>query len=364
MINGLGLGNSTRCYAIMQYLLERGYELHVLTSGNGTAFFRDKPDLASLTPMDSFFYSGTHGRISGWRMLGSIEKLYRIARQKKLQLENLLQRIKPDLVVTDSEYILAPIHRRGIPVIAVNNADMVVEEYLNGAKPPRAVRSHFWVVEYPDYIFHRTQCRLVISPTPMPLKPRHARIRRTGLIIRKALRDVLPADRSDGFPAPRTIRSAIFMLSGSIFASDIQLGNGALPFRVDVIGRSGPSGGNLNFHGKLMDNIAMLQKADVLVINGGFSAVSEALALNKPTFVIPVPGHAEQFVNARVVAKMGHGYPASAASVIPMLVRCFESNRWEGLAPHRPITGIDGAREAADIIDDFLRNDRSAGAVR
>jgi len=43
LINGLGLGNSTRCEAVMEHLAEAGFRIHVLTSGNGLAFFRDKP---------------------------------------------------------------------------------------------------------------------------------------------------------------------------------------------------------------------------------------------------------------------------------------------------------------------------------
>jgi len=66
MINGLGLGNSTRCYAVMQHLVERGFRVHVLTSGNGLTFFRDKPIVESLTAMEAFFYSTKEGRISGW----------------------------------------------------------------------------------------------------------------------------------------------------------------------------------------------------------------------------------------------------------------------------------------------------------
>ena len=61
---------------------------------------------------------------------------------------------------------------------------------------------------------------------------------------------------------------------------------------------------------------------------------------------------------------MGHGYLASAESAIPMLMRCYEANRWEGLTPHQPVTDLDGARESADIIDDFLRHGREAGKVR
>jgi hypothetical protein len=51
LVNGLGLGNSTRCHAVMQELAEGGCRLHVLTSGNGFNYFNDKPYLQSLTAM-------------------------------------------------------------------------------------------------------------------------------------------------------------------------------------------------------------------------------------------------------------------------------------------------------------------------
>ena len=354
IINGLGLGNSTRCYAVIEHLLEHGFEIHVLTSGNGLIFFGNKEGIASLTPMEAFFYTGIHGRISGWRILASLGSLYARARRKRAQLENLLHEIQADVVVTDSEYALAPVRRRRIPIIALNNADVVVGEYLGGQDRPRSIRSHFWAVEFSDYLFHRRVADLVISPAAAPLKPRHARIRRVGLIIRRALRDALRRTEADPFPPPRQIRSVVFMLSGSIFASEIPFGDGAIPFHIDVVGRSGPSRANVTYHGKLMNNVPLLMKADALVINAGFSAVSEAIALNKPTFVIPVPGHAEQFINARVLRDLGYGYIVTQETVMPMLLKLYERNEWEGLKPRGAITGIDGAREAAAIIEDFV----------
>ena len=105
-----------------------------------------------------------------------------------------------------------------------------------------------------------------------------------------------------------------------------------------------------------MDNIAYLQKADAMVINGGFSAVSEAMALGKITFVIPVPGHAEQHINARILADMGYGYVVKENEVVAKLKELCRGNHWEGLKPRQPILGVQGAREAADIISEVVRN--------
>ena len=44
-----------------------------------------------------------------------------------------------------------------------------------------------------------------------------------------------------------------------------------------------------------------------MIVNGGFSAISEAFCMRKPMVVIPVPKHAEQWVNARTVEKLGIG---------------------------------------------------------
>jgi len=35
LVNGLGLGNSTRCHAVIERLLERGALVTIATSGNG-----------------------------------------------------------------------------------------------------------------------------------------------------------------------------------------------------------------------------------------------------------------------------------------------------------------------------------------
>jgi UDP:flavonoid glycosyltransferase YjiC (YdhE family) len=354
LINGLGMGNSTRCHAVIEHLAARGWRVHVLTSGNGLIYFADKQEVASLTPMEPLFYSGKDGRISGWRTLGSLRRLYSLARVKRAQLEAALLRVRPDLAVTDSEYALAPLRRRGIPIVGLNNSEVVVCEYLRHPDRPRAIRSHFWAVEFMDYLFHKTVCDLVISPSARPLPPRSRKFRRVGLIVRREVLDLVARTGRPEFPPPGQIRSVVFMLSGSIFATPVAFLDEPLPFHVDVVGRTGDSRGSVTYHGRLMHNVPLLMKADALVTNGGFSAVSEAMAMNKPAFVVPVPGHAEQFVNARVLEDLGFGYVASASGVMDRLLDLYRRGRWDGLKPRAPLTGFDGAREAADILCEFL----------
>jgi len=361
IINGLGMGNSTRCHAIMEHLMERGIRIHVLTSGNGLMYFSGVKGIASLTPMESFFYSGKNGGVSGWRTFASIHALYGKSTDKRRQLEELLQRLHVDIAVTDSEYITSPLRRRKIPIIGLNNADVVVSEYLKCTNPPRNIRSHFWFVEYTDYLFHRFFCDLVISPSASPGVARHSRIRRVGLIVRRSVLDALPVTPPEPV-LPAAMKSMLFLLSGSIFASKVNFGDGAFPFNVDVIGRDGVNVGRVTYRGRMMDNIAFLKKAEAIVVNGGFSAVSEAMALGKPTFVIPVPGHAEQYVNAHVLANMGYGYVVREDEVVDKIRELCRMNRWEGMKPRSRTMGVDGARQAAEIIVEAIQKRCSPSA--
>lgn len=349
IINGLGMGNSTRCHAVIEQLAERGLKVHVLTSGNGLTFFEGRREVASLTPTQPLFYSGSEGRISGWKTMGTLDTLLRLNRAKEQEVENFLQRQPVDAVVTDSEYSAAPAHRRGIPVLGLNNSDVVVTEYLRRRDKPAAIRGQFWCCEFMDYLFHRQRCDLVVSPSPLQGRLRHARIRRVGLIVRRAVRELAATAQRD-FPPPRELQRVVFMLSGSSFASEISFGQGDFPFRIDVVGRVGENVGNVTFHGRVMDNARFLEDADALVINGGFSAVSEALALNKPTFVIPLQNHAEQYVNAHLLRDLGRGYIVRAEEVVDKLLQLHAVNRWDDLKPSTPLLGIDGARESAEII--------------
>jgi len=342
----------------MEHLADAGFVIHVLTSGNGVAYFKDKPGIASITPMESFFYSGTNGRISGWSTFKSISVLLRLAKAKKTQLDALLEQIWPDIAIVDSEYVLSPLRRRGIPIIALNTSEMIVTEYLKRRHEASGVTSHFWFVEFSDYLFHRHFCDLVLSPFPLRTPTRNPKFRRIGLIARRSVLQAASRKSAAEFPSPRQLRTVVFMLSGSVHASNISFEGVASPFKIEVVGRQGESRENVIFHGRKMDNTELLAQADALVINGGYSAISEAFVLRKPVFVIPVPGHAEQFVNASLVRDLGLGFIATEANVLSQLLRMYEQDRWLELKPGPKQFEIDGAREACEAIMSYPRQVR------
>ncbi len=349
IINGLGLGNSTRCHAVIERLAATGCRVHVLTSGNGLAYFEGKSCVESLHSMESFYYSSSNGGISGWATLKSVGALARIARAKRNRLTQLLGALHPDIAVIDSEYAISPLRRRRIPIVAINNSEVVVTEFLKRRRQANGTRSHFWFVEFSDYLFHRRFCDLVLSPFPLRTPTRHPKFRRIGLIVRSVVRELAESAPADNL-APEQLRTVVFMLSGSVHATQVNFDGRQFPFAVEVVGRSGTSRGNVTFHGRQMNNTALLARADALVINGGYSALSEAFAFRKPTFVLPVPGHAEQFVNASLAADLGLGFRVTENDVLDRLLEMHRRNCWIGRKPMPAAFETNGDLEAAEAI--------------
>lgn len=308
LINGLGLGNSTRCHAIIQHLLCLGATVRVVTSGNGAWYFRDVDHIGNVEELEPFFYKKKGSSVDTFGTIVSTPTFIAIARRNAKVLKRILDNFEPNAVVTDSVYAFADIKRMGIPLIAINNADVIVQQYFRIPNVPRSIRAQFYAVECMDYLFHRIVPDRVLSPSfdiklPVPCN----KYRRLGGVIRQEYVRTQPSTGN--------VKRVVIMLSGSTFATKIQLTGQHFPFQVDVIGRDAPPGfvpnGTLNYHGKMLNNHEILHKADLLLVNGGFSAVSEALCMEIPVVVVPVPGHAEQWVNAWTVSSLGVGVAAT-----------------------------------------------------
>ena len=349
------MGNCTRCDSIIENLLKSNIKIHILTCGNGLKYFENNNKIASLTSMESFHYGSKEGKLSIAQTLLSIPQYFKLYRRKARQLTQLLQQIKPDIAITDSEYAVLPLKKYKIPVVGINNSDVVVSEYLRRCDLPKSIRFQFWFVEFMDFIYHRFLCDHVISPSITPTPTCHPKFKRVGLIVRQQVLDIIDQKTNNEHKNNEPLK-LIVMLSGSEFASKINFDAYDLPYQVEVIGRTGSNQKNVIFHGRLWNNIKELSKADLLVINGGFSAVSEAFILEKYTLVIPVPGHAEQHINAVLLQEAGLGEMATEENVKIKLRELHEAWGKKNIVKTKSATNTQGAKEAADIILSIMQN--------
>jgi UDP:flavonoid glycosyltransferase YjiC (YdhE family) len=345
IVNGLGLGNSTRCHAVMERLHQQGAKVHVVTSGNGIWYFGRMGSIDSVTEISSLYYSKKNGKISIANTLASVADFARILQRNAKAISSVLDKVEPNIVISDSEYSFWPSRRRNIPHVALNNSDVVVSAYRTFDRIPSSIRAQYQFVEFNDYLFNKTIPAFSISPTLDRKIPEISpRFRRVGPIVRKAY---VPS--SCGTPS-----RIVITLSGSAFGSQVILNQPKYAMKIDVIGRDAPDGwhgqNGVTYHGKITDTLPLLEKADLAVVNGGFSAVSEAFYMRKPLVVVPVPRHAEQWVNAQTIERLGVGIAVSEDDIENGMLRAFDRLD-EFHAAYDAIGKIpDGASQTADLI--------------
>ena len=310
IVNGLGMGNATRCESIIERLIDKKIDIEILTSGNGLQYFKDRGYVSKLYELSALYYGSKNGQLSIWRTLFEIPQFILIFFNNVRFLRNLLRATDYSGVVIDSDYTigwLRPWVR--VPVFALNNADVVLEECRKLTEIPREVRMQY-LIEKSDAWYHRAIPDMVFSPTIESRKSANTRtLKHFPPFVRQGLNVRTTKDE---------LRTILIMLSGSQFSTGIEFlqtlaRRGAL--QIQVVGREGESNDWITFHGKVYQNRDMINQADLMVINGGFSAVSEAVVLRKPAVVIPVPHHAEQFINALTVERAGLGLMAKRENI-------------------------------------------------
>ena len=193
---------------------------------------------------------------------------------------------------------------------------------------------------------------LVIGPTlDMSIPHLHPNFHRVGPIVRQ---DYAASKRNQNIEADR----AVIRLCGSTFGSKIVFKKTAYPFAIDVIGRDAPEGvavpEKVTFHGCIKDTRSLLSDAKLMIVNGGFSAVSEAFCLLKPMIVVLVPNHAEQWINGRTIVSLKVGCMAGEQDLEEAMFAALKSSetyysRYDELGKIP-----DGADQAAEILVDTM----------
>jgi uncharacterized protein (TIGR00661 family) len=345
-VNGLGLGNSTRCHSVIQHLAEAGVRVEVLTSANGLSYFAGRSEVAAIHEAAAWEYvKSSTGQLSALQTVLSVRRLTGAYRASEHRLDQLVRERRIDLVVLDSNYVFRPMKRRGIPIVALNNADVVVKRFFAERKRPREIVLQFLLVEYMDYLFHRLVPDLVVSPRLHGARDvPSSRFVPVGPIVRSHFLNARP---------PRRLERICVMLSGSTFGTHVDPHEWNLPYPIDVVGRDGASSDRVRFHGKVRETFPLLNAAQIWVVNGGFSAVSEAYMMRRVTVVVPVERHAEQYLNGRALEAAGIGVVAP-----PHRIREGVQEAVTNYGRYREATEAiireDGALEAAKIIRDRL----------
>lgn len=346
LVNGLGLGNSTRCYAIIESLIKNECEVSVITSGNGEWFFKDKKEIKNLYTIDAVNYGSKDNKINIFETLKNVPKIFKTIKKNSEKIYKIIYDYQPNVIVTDSVYLSLKIKKFKIPIIAINNADIVLEKFNIFENKPKSIYPQLYCIEKLDYLYHRVIPSVVISPDLIfeKSKSKIKKINRISPIIRAGINK---NSRS------KILKGGI-MLSGSNFGIKVNLKNNYEELDLEIIGREEPKNWlpkkNINFHGRIKNNINLLNEIDFCVVNGGYSAISELFWAKIPMIVVPVPNHAEQWINAKQIESSGCGLISDEnnyENAIPELIKNFThiKENFEKYSTH-----INGADEAVKII--------------
>ena len=194
IVNGLGLGNATRCHAVIGHLVQRGYTVDVLTSGNGKDYFSSVEEIDQLISFESLRYGERNGRVSVMATLLLVPQLVRTLLRNARLTRRLIRSGGYRGVVIDSDYTMLAARDRDIPVFAINNADVVVHE-CRRRKLPRSVYLQY-LIEWADAWFHRVAPDRVLSPVAANMWPDTEDIRHIPPLVRPFLAARPPARKA------------------------------------------------------------------------------------------------------------------------------------------------------------------------
>ena len=347
LVNGLGLGNSTRCDAIIRQLNERGWTIDVVTAGNGLWYFKDRSYIRRVHGMEELQYAASNGKLSVFGTLRSLGDLFAIARRNGALISRIIDDSDPAVVITDSVYTLKAGGKVRPPRVALNNSDVVHFGYRHFGSPPRSTAAQFHFVEQLDYLYHKLAPDMSISPSIDPSIPACCyNYHRVSPIVRPGYEERSPEPRND---------RVVIMLSGSKFGSPVVLRADSYPFEVDITGRETSKNwtpiDHIRYHGRVKNTLPLLQGASLAVINGGFSAVSEVFCMGIPAVIIPVENHAEQWLNAKTMVSLGLGLMSSEDNLERTMLEAWDRIDEFNTAYKRLGPSPSGAQQAATLIE-------------
>ena len=161
-----------------------------------------------------------------------------------------------------------------------------------------------FLIEWIDFIYNKVTPDLVISPFFEEYK-NTKKIKNTTLIVREEFLN--PADQTesrskekppkDAFNLPKKHHVLIVTSAAASVNPKISLKQDEI-YDISIVGNHNLTSKNIKQHNKTFNTSYLIKQSTVVVINGGLSSISEALAMKTPMVVVPIKGHLEQKINA------------------------------------------------------------------
>jgi len=378
---GSGLGHAARMSIVAERLIEKGFEVCFSTFYDAVEYLRGRGFTCHYIPPLDVAWMG--GGFSLRRTFGQTPTLLSsFTRQVRAEV-NILERLEPNLVLSDSRLsAVMAAYLAGIPSITIVNQIRVM-------LPPRYRR---WLLrriegvtaEVLGLLWSLSEAILLPDlPPPYTISEENIRGARTvkskvryiGFLTQRHQMEAEDLHRVSDMLQLDGRRPVVFaQISGPKETRDALIGAllkaaEALTDRFTFIVSKGIPGGEeapkrikggwLFEWCPVKDELFTL--ADCLVVRGGHSTLSQALASGRPIVSIPIPNHSEQIGNSKKIAELGVGLyldPSSAnpkriASAI-MEVCGVEAFKRRAVEVRDVTLRLDGLKAVVDAVEALL----------
>lgn len=297
-----GLGHATRCVPLIQQLIKQQNKVFVCVNDTARKIIESECPEATIIPFEGYHISySRHPRWMMAKLLFQLPKIGWKAWREYHQLKQLVQSIKPDIIISDNRLGFRHKNIHSIYIthqLAIKTGNQLLDRIAQVCHYFYINRFHeCWV---PDYEGSNSLAGELSNPLRLPRIPVHY----LGLLARfcpieteKKYKAVIVLS---GPEPQRSIFEKIILSQLNSIHEKLILVRG-LPTTIDSISVSP----NVTVNNYLSSNELnkLMQESHVVIARSGYSTIMDLAAIHQKAVLIPTPGQTEQEYLAKYLSK-------------------------------------------------------------
>lgn len=318
VINGFGLGNSTRCEALIRDFSD-DFQIDVAVSGNGFSYFQNLNLIQNIFKLVGLSFAKTEQKIDLIRSLAQIPVWGMIYIYNSLKLVSILMKSNYEFVVVDSDYtalIWKWFFR--MKVVAINNSVWTqwIDQKNLGSGLQLKLHGYF---EKLDYVFHKqipnlTLCPLLEAP---PKKMKSPFVAISPLVRFSFDQKIEVKDKVNILVIP----SASGLGLNAKFIDRITAIDNV---QFHILGLDGINSDRIIYYGLKTDVEDLYQHCQIVISNAGWSSICEFSNSKRFGVFIPIQGHSEQLANSEFIRHREDVLIANSENAVDVILKAID----------------------------------------
>jgi len=301
--NGQGYGHASRSSVVIQYLESLGHDIRIATGEQGLVFAR-QAGLKNVFAIEQF---KIHYSRQGASAMRTVFRFFQQSPKKlfvnTFKFHRALKGLQPDLVISDMEpFSYSWARWRELPLWTINNQSLIT--LTKFSTPTRLLTDYFGAKTVVNLVNPLADFNFVLSFCPH-LTPLRAKYKKKSFLTPPILRKEIFS------LTPKTGNYVLIYQTNSAYHKKIKTIVNHFPqikFYIYNLKNDGKFGRQAIFrkfsHTQLLEDLA---GARAVIVNGGFTLLSEAIYLKKPIISLPMHGDFEQLLNAILLDRANYG---------------------------------------------------------